>query len=33
MEKNQDLYEAFYKMESMMDIMYADYEEKMVKGE
>jgi len=28
MEKNQDLYEAFYIMENMVDILFADYEEK-----
>lgn len=30
---SQDLYEAFYKMEIMVDIMYVDYEEKMKKEE
>lgn len=33
MEKNKDLYEAFYRMENMVDIQFADYEEKMEKQE
>lgn len=33
MENNKDLHETFYRMESMVDIMYVYYEDKMAKEE
>lgn len=33
MENNRDLYEDLLKMERMVDVMYADYEEKMEREE
>lgn len=33
MEDHKYIYEVFYRMESMVDIMYAGYEEKIEKEE
>ena len=33
MEDDRDLYEAFYKMANMVDLMYTNYEQKMAREE
>jgi len=33
MEKDKDIYEAFYRMTNMVDILFADYEDKVEKEE
>ena len=33
MEKNKHIYEAFFRMSKMVDILFVDYEEKMEKEE